>query len=369
MRVWIEDSSRRRSCSSRAVGDPAERAASRGGGRHRAAPRGPTARSRVVGRADRRDGEGAGPPPFGPQQQHPGVAAPHRVALGDRGEFRAVRGRMGPQLGGAQRALVVLGRGQTAPAGDQRGAGRRLGPRPAGRGPASRPPGRTSGRDGGTGPPARNGGRRRPARPCSAASRPASRCAVGVSSAPSASRRSAMRPARARRCAPRSPSSYRACSSTNEARACHQGRRWARKRSRAAAARSAATRRFAGGPGGARRGEQQLGHRLAARPPSRVWRRIASSVWASASVGQAGGQQHGAPVEGQIPVEHRQRRVPGVRLVQEAERGRQVAGLEGDVGAVVHRACADSSSCPAAAKRRSATARSRSARAAWPRAA
>ena len=64
---------------------------------------------------------------------------------------------------------------------------------------------------------------------------------MGASSAPSASSRSAIRPACARSRPSRTPASYRDCTSTKVARACHHARRWARNRSRAAAARSAAT--------------------------------------------------------------------------------------------------------------------------------
>jgi hypothetical protein len=53
--------------------------------------------------------------------------------------------------------------------------------------------------------------------------------------------------------------------------------------------------------------------------------------------GQAGGEQGGAPVQRQFRLHRAQGGVARTRLVEEAQRGGQVAGLEGDDTPVVHR--------------------------------
>jgi hypothetical protein len=95
-------------------------------------------------------------------------------------------------------------------------------------------------------------------------------------------------------------------------------------------------RRLLGSQRPARGGEQQLGQLGDVRPgPVVAPDRLVSH--ADRLAGQPGRHQHGAPVDRDLRDGGRQPGVPGVRLVEEAQRRRDVAALERHVGPAVHR--------------------------------
>ena len=304
MRALMEDSRRRRSCSSCAVAEPLDWAPSRRRTTSRNAARS-VARSRSSGGRTGANGERAGSPAFGPQQQHPRVSTLCTACRWARAASSVPYAVACALNSAAPSSVLVLVAASSTLAPQAHQGGARWRPlASARRAWASQPAARPN-----VGPRWRN----RAARP---KWRSASKCPAlfGREDDRRADARSAFPPHRAHRgCwlsarpgtyswTPRSPSAWRACSSTNEARACHQGRRWARKSSRpprpgrsrlegspaACAARAAAnTARPSGWP--ARR-----------RGP---WRRMASVGLCQRLGREAGRQEHRAPVEPQVPAD------------------------------------------------------------------
>ena len=88
------------------------------------------AKLRVGRRPHRRDRQGGGPPPFTPGEQQPRPVRVRGMALGQHGQFGAMRGGLGPQLRGPQGEPVLVQDLKTAAAGGEQAAriARRLGP-------------------------------------------------------------------------------------------------------------------------------------------------------------------------------------------------------------------------------------------------
>jgi hypothetical protein len=254
------------------------------------------------------------------------------VALTDRGELGAVRRRVCPQLDRAQPVLVPGGRQQAAPAGGQRGGGRAAGLRAQGLG---EPTGRVAERGAAAAEPRRAG------QMAIGVVEPA----VGRGQAPGQQVRGGRLLGAERVEAVGDPAGLRpqpAVAHAGVVPRLHQHERRASPPPLPAlgAEQVAGGRgpvggdprpaRGLGGPGG---GEQQLGplRRLTGvllDPGVRLGERFPR---------EAGGQQHLAPVEDQVGRVDPERGVPLGGPVEKAERRRQVAGLHGDVGPVVHR--------------------------------
>ena len=132
-------SSRCRSCSSCAVGNPWSAARASLLVTSRSAARSAWSSSSSGG-ADSRDLERDRAPALAPFEHQPRPAELGRVALAERGQLGAVRGRLRAQLGRAEHAAVVVDDGQAAPARvhEAPGVARRLRP-PRLRQPGHRP--------------------------------------------------------------------------------------------------------------------------------------------------------------------------------------------------------------------------------------